>query len=92
MVLNGPHSAVFQSQMRANPMQLLKSYYVGFFQIPKLPEAVISAGREPGAYTTSMILVDQSALAVMCHLHPIKSPSSTLLLILSCSTWGGDEC
>lgn len=42
-ILNAPHPAVFGSYARAHPSQLVKSGYVGFFQIPRLPEVVLRA-------------------------------------------------
>jgi epoxide hydrolase 4 len=42
-VLNAPHPAVAGSYITANPSQLLKSSYIGFFQLPWLPEAVLRA-------------------------------------------------
>jgi len=42
-VLNAPHPSVAGSYIRRHPSQILKSLYVGFFQIPRLPEAALSA-------------------------------------------------
>lgn len=42
-VLNAPHPSVAGSYLRSHPSQMLKSLYVGFFQIPRLPEAMLSA-------------------------------------------------
>jgi pimeloyl-ACP methyl ester carboxylesterase len=42
-VLNAPHPSVAGAYMTANPSQLLKSTYIGFFQLPWLPEAVLRA-------------------------------------------------
>jgi len=41
-VLNGVHPAVFLDFVLSNPTQFLKSYYIGFFQLPALPELVLS--------------------------------------------------
>lgn len=43
VVLNAPHPSVAGSYMRSHPSQMVKSLYVGFFQIPRLPEAMLSA-------------------------------------------------
>jgi len=40
-VLNCPHPAVFTRSITSNPRQLLRSWYMFFFQIPRLPEAII---------------------------------------------------
>jgi pimeloyl-ACP methyl ester carboxylesterase len=42
--LNGPHPATLWSYARRHPRQALKSWYVGFFQLPLLPEAALRAG------------------------------------------------
>lgn len=39
-VLNGPHPKRLVDSMRSNPLQMLKSWYVFFFQLPYLPEEV----------------------------------------------------
>ncbi|KIL43758.1 alpha/beta fold hydrolase [Jeotgalibacillus campisalis] len=38
VILNSPHPAVLKDTMKRKPVQFLKSLYVFFFQIPKLPE------------------------------------------------------
>ncbi len=43
VVLNAPHPSVAGPYMRSHPSQMLRSLYVGFFQIPRLPEAMLSA-------------------------------------------------
>jgi epoxide hydrolase 4 len=40
-VLNAPHPAVVGSYMRDHPGQVVRSSYIGFFQIPWLPEAAL---------------------------------------------------
>jgi len=40
-ILNVPHPKVFLSTLRKSPMQMLKSWYVFYFQIPKLPELTL---------------------------------------------------
>ncbi len=42
-ILNVHHPRVLQHTIRTNPRQLLKSWYALFFQIPWLPEILISA-------------------------------------------------
>jgi pimeloyl-ACP methyl ester carboxylesterase len=37
-ILNVPHPAVFLHTVRTNPRQMLRSWYMAFFQIPRLPE------------------------------------------------------
>ncbi len=38
IVMNIPHPAKFTEALRSNPQQLLRSWYIFFFQIPLLPE------------------------------------------------------
>ncbi len=45
IVLNGPHPAAYQRELRDNPAQQQKSWYVFFFQTPWLPEELI--GHDP---------------------------------------------
>jgi epoxide hydrolase 4 len=37
-ILNAPHPAVMRRFLRTNPRQMLRSWYMLFFQIPRLPE------------------------------------------------------
>ena len=41
-VLNAPHVAAYTRELRRNPRQLLKSWYVAFVQLPHLPEWALS--------------------------------------------------
>jgi pimeloyl-ACP methyl ester carboxylesterase len=38
-----PHPAVFARVMRTSPRQWLRSWYIGFFQLPGVPEAMMTA-------------------------------------------------
>jgi len=44
VAVNVPHPTVFERALRTSWDQRLKSWYVLAFQLPKLPEAVASAG------------------------------------------------
>jgi len=37
-IINVPHPTVFERTLRSNPTQLRKSWYMFFFQLPRLPE------------------------------------------------------
>ena len=62
-ILDAPHRAVFYNYLRRHPSQWLKSWYMAFFQLPWLPEAMLRAGNfkrlaralattsRPGAFT-----------------------------------------
>jgi pimeloyl-ACP methyl ester carboxylesterase len=41
--MNVPHPAVFQEFLSSQPSQLLKSWYMFFFQLPRVPEVAFSA-------------------------------------------------
>jgi pimeloyl-ACP methyl ester carboxylesterase len=41
-ILNVPHPAVMLRFLRTNPRQMLRSWYILFFQIPRLPEFLFS--------------------------------------------------
>ena len=43
-ILNAPHPATLRRYASRHPTQLAKSWYVGFFQLPKLPELALRAG------------------------------------------------
>ena len=43
VVMNAPHLAVFADLMRRSWRQKMKSWYMGFFQVPGLPEALMLA-------------------------------------------------
>ena len=42
-VLNVPHPAVFLHTLCTNPRQMLRSWYIAFFQLPRIPESRFSA-------------------------------------------------
>jgi len=59
VILNVPHPACFARGLRRNPKQMLRSWYVGFFQIPRLPEWLLS--RNGGAAVQKMMLRTSTA-------------------------------
>ncbi|HRD46603.1 MAG TPA: alpha/beta fold hydrolase [Caulobacter sp.] len=63
VVMNVPHPAVFSAYMRKpGSGQLGKSWYVFFFQIPALPEAMLTARRAEGvARAFRDMAIDKSA-------------------------------
>ena len=44
VVMNCPHLAIFQRHLRSSPRQMLKSWYMLFFQLPWLPETLLGLG------------------------------------------------
>lgn len=65
-ILNVPHPAVFRRHLTSNPRQLLRSWYVFFFQLPGLPEAAFRYGNiferalldsaNPGTFTEADLI------------------------------------
>lgn len=43
VILNVPHPRLLVQNLLTNPRQMLRSWYIGFFQLPWLPEAAIKA-------------------------------------------------
>jgi epoxide hydrolase 4 len=43
VVLNAPHPAAFARNITRNPRQMLRSWYMFFFQLPGIPEMTLSA-------------------------------------------------
>ncbi len=46
-VLNVPHPLVMQRHVRRSVSQMAKSWYIAFFQLPRLPETLMHAARGP---------------------------------------------
>jgi pimeloyl-ACP methyl ester carboxylesterase len=74
-ILDAPHPAAFSAYLRRRPSQWLKSWYMAFFQLPWLPEAVLRANHferlahalvatsRPGAFTADDLAVYRAAWA-----------------------------
>ena len=43
-ILNVPHPSVMRRHILTDPRQMARSTYAGFFQLPRLPEALLGAG------------------------------------------------
>lgn len=52
-ILNVPHPVVFAEALRSSAGQMLRSFYFGFFQIPRLPEFLMTVG--DGVLGTQML-------------------------------------
>lgn len=70
IVMNVPHPRVFRDVLRTSWAQKRKSWYVAFFQLPRLPEAMLGARHAEGigkAFTA--MAIDKSAFppAVIDH-------------------------
>ncbi len=48
VILNVPHPAIMLNMLRGNPRQMLKSWYIAFFQIPGLPEKMMGMAESWG--------------------------------------------
>lgn len=61
VIMNVPHPSVFLANMASNPAQWKKSWYIGFFQLPWLPELALTARNAEGiAQAFSGMAVDKS--------------------------------
>ena len=63
-ILNAPHPGAYFRELRRNPRQVLKSWYVGLVQVPGLAEAIL--GARHGAFVARMFrrsTVDPSAFS-----------------------------
>ncbi len=49
VIMNVPHPAVMMSFLRKNPRQMLKSWYIAFFQVPGLADWLLRANDSAGA-------------------------------------------
>jgi pimeloyl-ACP methyl ester carboxylesterase len=49
VIMNVPHPAVFRRYLRKNPRQMLKSWYIAFFQIPGLADWLLRTHNCAGA-------------------------------------------
>ena len=47
-ILNAPHPAAYQRELRRNPRQWLRSWYIGLFQVPYLAEQALTRGHGQG--------------------------------------------
>lgn len=51
VILNAPHPWRFQQELRENPGQVMRSWYMGLFQVPGLPEWLLTSGQGRGVAT-----------------------------------------
>lgn len=47
-ILNVPHPKVMADTVRRDPRQMLKSWYIGFFQLPWIPEVALGSNNAAG--------------------------------------------
>ena len=74
-ILDAPHPAIFSAYLLRHPSQLGRSWYMAFFQLPWIPEAVLGAGNfewlaqaltttsRPGAFSSVDLRVYREAWA-----------------------------
>ena len=74
-IIDVPHSGTFTRYLRSHPSQLAKSWYMLFFQLPRLPEALLRANdfkrlanalvrtSRPGAFTPEDLATYRAAWA-----------------------------
>ena len=72
-IIDVPHGGTFERYLRSHPSQMLKSWYMAFFQLPRLPEALLRANdfrrlahaivatSRPGAFTPEDLAIYRQA-------------------------------
>ena len=71
-ILNVPHPAIMMRALRRNPRQMLRSWYIAFFQLPWLPELlvrpmlarVLRRTSRPGTFSDADLALYRQAWAV----------------------------
>src|SRR5690606_25254750 len=66
VILNAPHPTAFRTELLRNPLQLAKSYYTFLFQLPAIPERVL---------TLNDYAIFARALRTQPHNHQAFSPA-----------------
>ena len=78
-ILNVPHPKVFQEALSGDRRQMLKSWYMGFFQIPWLPETLLTLGNAqiaPRRYCCAAVTPAHSAPPISANMSaPGNSPA-----------------
>ncbi len=85
VVMNVPHPGVFRRVIRSSPRQIARSWYVFFFQLPRLPELMLGAsGARAVGRAFSSMAVDKSAFPeeVLEHFRaPAREPGALTAMI-----------
>ena len=86
IIMNVPHPAIFQRVLRSSFAQLRKSWYVFFFQLPFLPEAMLGArGARAIGQAFRGMAVDKSAFPrdVLAHYQDNASQPGALTAMIN---------
>jgi pimeloyl-ACP methyl ester carboxylesterase len=86
VIMNVPHPAIFQRVLRSSFAQLRKSWYVFFFQLPFLPEAMLGArGARAIGQAFRGMAVDKSAFPreVLAHYQDNASKPGALTAMVN---------
>ncbi len=86
VIMNVPHPAIFQRVLRSSTAQLRKSWYVFFFQLPVLPEAMLRAnGARAIGNAFRGMAVDKSAFpdSVLAHYRDNASKPGALTAMIN---------
>ncbi len=62
VILNVPHPAVMADFLTRSRWQFLKSWYIGFFQIPRLPEALLGAADAWGLANMMLVASNRGSI------------------------------
>ncbi len=86
IVMNVPHPDVFRRVIRSSPRQMARSWYVGFFQLPVLPELLLGArGARAVGQAFADMAVDKAAFPpeVLAHYRSAASAPGALTAMLN---------
>lgn len=83
VTMNAPHPGAYRDALGHYPRQLLKSWYMGFFQIPELPEILLRAnGYAAIRRAFSEIPPDRMTLDdVQCYIDAYEQPGALKAMI-----------
>ena len=86
VIMNVPHPAVFRSVIRRSPRQIARSWYVFFFQLPRLPELMMGArGADAIGRAFSGMAVNKNAFPpdVLAHYRKAASEPGALTAMIN---------
>ncbi len=86
IIMNVPHPRVFRDVLKASWVQKRKSWYVAFFQLPKLPETMLGARGAEGigkAFTDSAVNKAMFPASVIDHYRANASQPGALTAMIN---------
>jgi epoxide hydrolase 4 len=81
VVTNAPHPKAYEREIRRNPDQLLRSYYVFLFQIPVVAEAVARVGITSGMVSSAYVPGTFSEQALDVYRNGMSQPGAATAML-----------